>query len=73
MLLQNGKMSDFSVSSLCRTSPEPQDSSPTSRDAVVTNWRLDPVPPVPTSVVLPPVLSAVSPGESSVIYLARDK
>ncbi|XP_014294281.1 paired box protein Pax-6 [Halyomorpha halys] len=61
MLLQNGKMSDFSVSSLCRTSPEPQDSSPTSRDAVVTNWRLDPVPPVPPSVVLPPVLSAVSP------------
>ncbi|CAA9995524.1 unnamed protein product, partial [Nesidiocoris tenuis] len=50
------KLSDFSVSSLCRTSPEPNSTStPASADAVVTNWRLDGLPVPATLPVLPTV------------------
>ena len=50
------KLSDFSVSALCRTSPEPGAANPpASADAVVTNWRLDSLPVPATLPVLPSV------------------
>ncbi|XP_014248839.1 paired box protein Pax-6-like [Cimex lectularius] len=49
------KLSDFSVSALCRTSPQPSTNPSPSADAVVTNWRLDALP-VPASI---PVLPSV--------------
>lgn len=59
---QQQKLSDFSVSALCRTSPEPANPpSSGSSDAVVTNWRLDSLPVPATLPVLPSVTQP--PGE----------